>query len=117
MQSMKLMIYAPFALASSGFVAWTAVHTDEETFTLAVILVVALALGLAFPRFAPATVALAGLPVFFMETMANYGFVNAPYATSPGGSWAALVAVAPAALGAFAGAWMRHLFRSTTAAA
>jgi hypothetical protein len=117
MQSMKDVVYALLVLAASAFVAWTAVHTDEETFTLAIILILALALGLAFPKYAVVTIVLLALPVSIMETLANYGFVHAPYPTSPGVSWAALVALVPAIVGALAGAWMRNLFRRTPAAA
>ena len=117
MQSMKLMVYALLVLAVSAFVAWTAVHTDEETFTLGVILVLAFVPGLAFPKYVVVTIALLALPVSIMETLANYGFVHAPYPTAPGISWAALVALVPAALGALAGAWMRNLFRRMPAAA
>jgi threonine/homoserine efflux transporter RhtA len=117
MQSMRLMVYALLVFAASAFVAWTGVHTDEETFTLALILVLALALGLAFPKYAAVTIAMLALPVSIMETLANYGFVHAPYPTAPGISWAALVALVPAILGALAGVWMRNLFRRTPAAA
>lgn len=104
---MKLALYAPFALAASAFVAFTAVHTDEVTFTLGIILVLAFALGVPFPKQAPATIALLGLPVALMETLANYGFVHAPYPTRSGVSWAALIALIPAAIGTLAGAWTR----------
>jgi hypothetical protein len=117
MQSMRLVVYSALSLLASSFVDWTAVHTDEETFTLALILLLAISLGAAFPRYAIATIALLGLPVCVMETLANYGFVRAPYPVSPGISWAALIALIPAALGTFAGIGMRNLFRGTPARA
>jgi hypothetical protein len=117
MQSMCLLLYAVVSFLASSLVAWTAVHTDEETFTLALILLLALLLGAAFPRYTIATVALVGLPVSVMETLANYGFVRAPYPVSPGISWAALIALVPATLGTLAGMGMRNLFRRTPARA
>ena len=117
MQSMRLSVYAVLSFLASSLVAWTAVHTDEETFTLALILLLAVSLGAAFPRYAIVTMALVGLPVCIMETLANYGFVRAPYPVSPGISWAALVALVPATLGALAGVGMRNLFRGTPARA
>jgi len=113
MQSMRLVLYAALSFVASSFVDWTAVHTDEETFTLALILLLAISLGAAFPRYAIATIALLGLPVCVMETMANYGFVRAPYPVSPGISWPALIALVPATLGTLAGMGMRNLFRRT----
>jgi hypothetical protein len=117
MQSMRLSAYAALSFLASWLVAWTAVHTDEETFTLALILLLGLALGAGFPRYAMRTVALLGLPVCVMETLANYGFVYAPYPVSPGVSWPALVALVPATLGTLAGKGMRNLFRRTPAGA
>jgi hypothetical protein len=117
MQSMRLVSYAALSLVASSLVDWTAVHTDEVTFTLALILLLAISLGATFPRYAIATIALLGLPVCFMETMANYGFVRAPYAVSPGISWPALIALVPATLGTLAGIGMRNLFRRTPARA
>jgi hypothetical protein len=114
---MRLLVYIALALLASSFVAWTAVHTDEETFTLAVIFLLALSLGAAFPRYAILTIVLLGLPVCIMETLANYGFVRAPYPVSPGISWAALIALVPAVLGTLAGIGMRNLFRGTPARA
>jgi hypothetical protein len=117
MQSMRFSVYGVLSFLASWLVAWTAVHTDEETFTLALIFLLAVSLGAAFPRYALATVALVGFPVCVMETLANYGFVRAPYPVSPGVSWAALVALIPAALGTLAGIGMRNLFRRTPARA
>lgn len=117
MQSMRLFVYAVVSFLACSFVAWTAVHTDEETFTLALILLLALSLGAAFPRCATATIVLLGLPVCIMETLANYGFVRAPYPVSPGISWPALIALVPAAPGTLAGVGMRNLFRRTPARA
>ena len=117
MQSMRLAVYAALLVLVSSFVDWTAVHTDEVTLTLALILLVAIPFGAAFPRYAVATIALLGLPVCVMETLANYGFVRAPYPVSPGISWPALIALIPAALGTFAGMGMRNLFRRTPARA
>lgn len=114
---MRSAVYAALSLLASSFVAWTAVHTDEETFTLALILLLALSLGAGFPGYAIATVALLGLPVCVMETLANYGFLRAPYPVSPGISWPALVALVPAAIGALAGMGMRNLFRGMPAGA
>lgn len=114
---MRLSVYVALAFLASWLVAWTAVHTDEETFTLALVLLLALSLGAAFPRYATGTIALLGLPVCVMETLANYGFLHAPYPVSPGISWAALVALLPATVGTLAGVGMRNLFRRTPAGA
>jgi hypothetical protein len=102
---MKRAVYIPCVLAASAFVAWTAVHTDEVTFTLALVLLLSFALGAAFPRHIPVTIAFLGLPVCLMETLANYGLVAAPYPVHPGISWPAMVALVPAVLGSVAGAW------------
>jgi hypothetical protein len=107
--TMKLVypILLAFAVAALLYVEW---HTDEVTLVLALLLILAAALGFLRPVMALATGIVIGLaiPLAHLMSMASGRYQPAYQAAPPaGGDWAAMaLLVLPALAAAYAGAWL-----------
>jgi hypothetical protein len=108
MQSMR-SLYWPFLAATILFIGFVDTHTDEDGIILGTVLILSGLLGMLFPRRFVFTWLIAGCVLFVTETLVRYGLLHAPWPSSPGFSWAPLVALVPALLGAGAGVGIRRL--------